>query len=526
VRHARRLRASLIVSAAGLLLAALALASAQLALPSALAAHASTLLAAAAVAAVVAGAGMGWSLARGVDALAGTPEAASELAARLPGAVTRAVTLAGGAVAALALVEAARHDAPPRALWAIGAAGASFVATIAVAAALSTRAVLRRRGLATRPGHAARHLARRLRGEAVLVVVAGVGPAAALALGAGAPPLVVASLVALAVALVAIAARLLGLEVQGAVAHAASELRALGAPGAPPPAHAAAIAAPASPSVREARELAHAAAQLADRVTQLRLTRRLAVERAHEAERLRTRFLANTSHELRSPLHAVLGYTDLLLRGVDGPLGDAQRASLERIQGAGGHLLHIITEVLDLARIDAGRLDLVRMHAIPAELVEQAIEELRKRFPAVSIEVSTRLGRGLPTLWVDQYRVVQALTYLLTYAVEAVTVGQRRRRARLVVSARLLEQQADGGQGGQGCQGCEISVASPDATLETDEHDRLFDGFRLLTGRAGLGLGPHLARRFVELHGGTVNIAPPGQGVRFDVVLPVVHSTG
>jgi len=128
-----------------------------------------------------------------------------------------------------------------------------------------------------------------------------------------------------------------------------------------------------------------------------------------------------------------------------------------------------------------------------------------------------RMGRGLPTLSLDAYRVVQALTYLLTYATEAIAAGSARRLVRLHIAARRVE------RAGRGA--LELTLSAPDAVVEADEPTRVFDGFRLLTGRSGLGLGPHLARRFLELHGGGVRlILDPG--VRFEVTLPEAPGSG
>jgi signal transduction histidine kinase len=504
-------RTTLVISAASLALTVVALASAQVALPQALSPHVAALLTAAAVVAVVAGAGLGWSLVRAVTALESTPDAAAALAARLPQAVTRTVWLSGAAVATLALAEAVRHPGPAVAVWTVAIAAAAFVATAALAATLLTRAALRRRGRAAQARQRARRMPRRLAGELALLAVGAAGPAAALGLGSGAPPGIVVALLALVLVAAAMIGRAVGTDAALAVGQSAAALYAL-SPQLEAPSAAGGGRGLRDPVTAEARAVALATTQVGDRLAKLRRTRGHTLERALEAERLRTQFLANTSHELRSPLHAVLGYTDLLLRGVDGPLADAQRHSLDHIQRSGAQLLFIIQEVLDLARIDAGKLDLVRSLAIPGELVEQAVEEMRRRFPAITIDVATRLERGLPTISADAYRMVQALTYLLIYAVEATTAGGRRKRARIIVGARQSQRGPE--------RRCDFTVAAPDANLAAHEHERLFDGFRLVTGRTGLGLGPHLAKRFVELHDGDVHTGPPGPGVRFDVSLP------
>jgi len=511
-----RLRTSLLTSTAGLGLAALALASAQLALPAPMPPLVANLLAWAITAAVVAGVVMGWSWSRSLTALAASPEAARELAGRLPATLRRLVVAVGGIISAIALGEAARRGAPLAALYAGGAAATAALASLSVTAALAARLALRR---ARVPVGRATSVA----SDGVLLIVGALAPAMAMALGAGGPPAVVLSVFAWLLVLAASALRTLDIAAHTSLRRSGHILLALEAPPPPPgstPPLGTALhdAAHAPALVREARALAQATAQLADRVTQLRLTQKLAVERALESERLRTQFLANTSHELRTPLHAVLGFTDLLLRGVDGPLEPEQRTSLERIRDSGTQLLRIVQEVLDLARMDAGKLELVRMPGIVTELIEQAVEEVRARFPDLTLDVSTRIERGLPTLQLDPYRVVQALTYLLAYAVEAVTVGSQRRKVRLLLAARRVD--SAGGR----TSVVELSLQAPDATLAADEPARVFDGFRLLTGRSGLGLGPHLGRRFVELHGGEVTLVA-GQGVRFDVTLPVLPDT-
>ena len=424
-----RFRASLVTSAAGLGLSVLALSSSQLALAQPLPQQVANLLAAAIAAAVVAGAVMGWSWSRSLTALHATPEAARELAGRLPATLRRVVVAVGATLAAVVLGEAARRGAALPALYAAAASVTAALASLSVTAALTARLALRRARVPV--GRASNVTA-----DGVLLLVGALTPAAALALGAGGPPAVIVSALAWLLVLAASSLRALDVAAHAGLRRASDVLHELEIPPTPPgatPPHGitAFDAAHAPALVHEARVLAQATAQLADRVTQLRLTRQLAVERALESDRLRTQFLANTSHELRTPLHAILGFTDLLLRGVDGPLEPAQTTSLERIRESGTQLLRIVQEVLDLARMDAGKLDLVRMPGIVTELIEQAVEELRARFPGLTFDVSTRIERGLPTLQLDPYRVVQALTYLLAYAVEAVTFGSQRRKVRL-----------------------------------------------------------------------------------------------
>ena len=118
----------------------------------------------------------------------------------------------------------------------------------------------------------------------------------------------------------------------------------------------------------------------------------------------------------------------------------------------------------------------------------------------------------MPTVSCDPYRLVQALTYLCTYAIEATTSGSQRKKVRLLLAGRVRSLT------GLDNRVFELSIGAPDSDIDPLERNHLFDGFRGLKGRSGLGLGPHLARRFVELHGGMVIL---GTGVTFEVTLPL-----
>jgi signal transduction histidine kinase len=495
--------------ATGVSLASLSLAAAHVALRRTVPPMVTYLLASASVAALVSGGAFGFALLR---TLARLPrDAAREPLARLPITLVRLVVLIGALLSASGLVVAIIRGVPAPAVLASAASVVATLATLGVTASIAAGSAVRPLLGAVDPdlpAPARRHpLATRLGGGAFAMAAAAITPGAALALGADAPPIVVLSTLAWLLALAAITTSLVAVETADEIGGATTRLAAAIATrpaGAPPSPLAAA-------RVGDVRSVEQLVVNLGDKIAQLRLTRGLAVERAREAERLRTQFLANISHDLRSPLHAVLGFSDLLMRGVDGPLAPAQQQSIEKIRQNGTHLLHIIQEVLDLARVDAGRLDLVRTPAIVAELLEQSMDEVRARFPQLALEVSTRLERGLPTLSVDPYRLVQALAYLGTYAVEASTAGTQRKKVRLLLGGHIRPDM----------RAFELVIGAPDADLDQKERDHLFDGFRGLKGRSGLGLGPHLARRFVELHGGAVGLGPPAPGLRFEITLPL-----
>src|SRR4030095_7533993 len=119
----------------------------------------------------------------------------------------------------------------------------------------------------------------------------------------------------------------------------------------------------------EVRRLLAAANRLLERVPRLTVESFLAVERAEEARRLKSQFLANMSHDLRSPLNSILGFSELLLRGLEGEISPGQRVVLAAVHSTGLNLLRMLTEILDTAKVESGKLELHRQSTQPAEIL-------------------------------------------------------------------------------------------------------------------------------------------------------------
>ncbi len=238
---------------------------------------------------------------------------------------------------------------------------------------------------------------------------------------------------------------------------------------------------------------------------------RAAKSAAESANLAKSQFLANMSHELRTPLNAVIGFSEMMLQGIAGALQPQQQEYSQLIHQSGEHLLNVINEILDLARVDAGKLELHEEAAVdPRQVIESCIRLVNARtnseIPCLSVDVED----PVPELTVDPTRLTQILLNLLSNAVKftpregTVSVALRRR--------------ADGGaefevsDTGIGMTAAEVEIALEPFGQIDSAHSRQHEG---------TGLGLPLARRLSELHGGTLTVhSEKGRGTTVVVTLP------
>src|SRR5262249_21181137 len=147
------------------------------------------------------------------------------------------------------------------------------------------------------------------------------------------------------------------------------------------------------------------------------LLRRQAIE-LEQASQLKSQFLANMSHEFRTPLNAMLGYTSMLLQGVAGPIDVPVKRQLGRIESNGRHLLTIINEILDISRIEAGRMPLQISRFKVTELMSEVRAELEPIIIRSRLNISIELGKDLPALSSDRQKVKQILLNFLSNALK------------------------------------------------------------------------------------------------------------
>lgn len=263
-------------------------------------------------------------------------------------------------------------------------------------------------------------------------------------------------------------------------------------------------------------ELAQALSDLAVRFAEMREKERVGRLAMEQAQRLRTQFLASMSHDLRSPLNSLLGFATLIASGVEGPITDAQRESIQMITRSARDLLRLVNNILDSARLEAGKLTLNRC-AVPAqELLTQALSEGRRMINDRPLELELELLSPMPSCQVDQDRVVQAIVGLISHAVHATGRG----------TIRLIARVQRGPPGPLGPY-LRIDVVDQGSGIREADQATLFEPFREIqdpSGRriGGLGLGLSLARQLIRAHGGDVWFATKrGRGTTFTVALPL-----
>lgn len=280
-------------------------------------------------------------------------------------------------------------------------------------------------------------------------------------------------------------------------------------------------------------------AKVEDRTRELEEARR----RAEAASLHKSEFLANMSHELRTPLNSVIGFSELLQEQTIGPLNEKQVRFLGNIARSGQHLLHLINDILDLSKVEAGKI-VLQLEPLPVvEVLEDILVIARGLANKKSQALAAEIARDLPPLLADPVRFKQILFNLLSNAVKFTPAGgavrvTARRNAEHPGGARMRNAEWKDGEAvpesairnpqSEIGDFLEIAVTDTGAGIRSEDLPRLFQEFTQLATTAaqaheGTGLGLALTRRLVELHGGAITAASEGEGKgsTFTVRLPV-----
>ena len=251
-------------------------------------------------------------------------------------------------------------------------------------------------------------------------------------------------------------------------------------------------------------------AATADIAQQYELLRRQAIE-LEQASALKSQFLANMSHEFRTPLNAMLGYTSMLLQGVAGECEPPVKRQLGRIESNGRHLLTIINEILDISRIEAGRMPLqLSTFRIP-DLVNEVKSELEPIIMRSKLNVTLQLPKDLAPISSDRQKVKQIILNLLSNALKFTHHGGVTIAARRNLAERTLT----------------LSVTDSGIGIANTDQDRIFEDFRQLDNSptrayGGTGLGLSICRRLAQMLGGRISVqSQVGKGSTFVLTLPI-----
>jgi GAF domain-containing protein/ActR/RegA family two-component response regulator len=240
-----------------------------------------------------------------------------------------------------------------------------------------------------------------------------------------------------------------------------------------------------------------------------------AVQEISEADRLKTQFLANMSHELRTPLNSIIGFSRVILKGIDGPVTEQQAQDLTAIYNSGQHLLGLINDVLDLSKIEAGKMEMaLEANVNLADIIRSVMSTTIGLVKDKPIQLHQNLSPNLPSLTVDPMKIRQVLINLLSNAAKFTDQGS-------------ITVEAEPHTGPQGEPQVIVRVIDTGPGIAPKDQARLFQPFSQVDGSptrktGGTGLGLSICQHLVRMHGGEIGLqSEVGKGTTFYFTLPV-----
>lgn len=237
-----------------------------------------------------------------------------------------------------------------------------------------------------------------------------------------------------------------------------------------------------------------------------------------EVDQLKSQFLANMSHELRTPLNSIIGFSRVILKGIDGPVSDMQQQDLTAIYNSGQHLLGLINDILDLARIEAGKMELNFEEVHLADMTTSVMSTAKGLVKEKPIQLVQHIPPNMPSVRGDTMRVRQVLLNLISNASKFTDQGS------IAVEASIQP-------GPTGKMEALINVVDTGPGISVEDQKRLFQAFSQVDGSAtrksgGSGLGLSICANLVQLHGGRIGVhSVVGGGSTFWFTLPLYNQS-
>jgi signal transduction histidine kinase/DNA-binding response OmpR family regulator len=240
-----------------------------------------------------------------------------------------------------------------------------------------------------------------------------------------------------------------------------------------------------------------------------------ALKDMQEVDRLKSQFLANMSHELRTPLNSIIGFSRVILKGIDGPINDTQQQDLSAIYNSGQHLLALITDILDLSKIEAGKMELQFTDINLSDLINSVMSTAVGLVKDKAIRLVQTVSTDLPTVRADATRVRQVIINFISNASKFTETGS------ITIEAEVVD-------GPNHKKEVMVSVTDTGLGIAAEDQSKLFQPFSQVDDSAtrktgGTGLGLSISRSLIEMHGGRIGLlrSEVGKGSTFFFTLPL-----
>ena len=239
-----------------------------------------------------------------------------------------------------------------------------------------------------------------------------------------------------------------------------------------------------------------------------------AIAEMRELDRLKSQFLANMSHELRTPLNSIIGFSRVILKGIDGPVTELQEQDLNAIYNSGQHLLRLINDILDLSKIEAGKMELAFDDVNLSELLQSVIPTVEGLIKDKPIQLIQNIAPDIPIIRADSMRIRQVVLNLLSNAAKFTEEGS------ITVEAGVEMNK-------EGQPEAVVKVTDTGPGISPEDQKKLFQAFSQVDASptrktGGTGLGLSICLRLIELHGGHIGvISETGKGSTFYFTLPL-----